>query len=77
VSKVTRKGQVTIPKQIREVLDARPGSRVEFVVETGTVKLVKVKEERDPLSEAIGLFDDVEVWKRKRTEDVMRELRGR
>jgi len=77
MSKVTRKGQVTIPKPIREVLDARPGSRVEFVVEAGTVKLVKAKEERDPLSEAIGLFDDVELWKRRRTEEIMRELRGR
>lgn len=36
---VTRKGQVTLPKPIRDALGLSPGSRVEFVVENGRVIL--------------------------------------
>ena len=32
-STITRKGQVTIPKRIREVLRLKPGDQVDFVVE--------------------------------------------
>ena len=32
MSTVTVKGQVTIPKPIREVLDIRPGSAVDFIM---------------------------------------------
>ena len=38
---VTAKGQVTIPKQVREALGLRPGSHVEFVIEPGRVILKK------------------------------------
>ena len=36
---VTSKGQVTIPKKVREALDLRPGSEVDFVLEDGKVVL--------------------------------------
>jgi len=77
LSTVTRKGQVTIPKGVREALGAKPGDRVEFIVEAGSVKLIKVEEERDPLMGAVGLFEEVELWKGRRSEEIMRELRGR
>jgi len=77
LSTVTRKGQVTIPKEVREALGARPGDRVEFILEAGSVKLVKVEEERDPLMVAVGLFEDVELWKGRRSGELMKELRGR
>ncbi|MCV0394110.1 MAG: AbrB/MazE/SpoVT family DNA-binding domain-containing protein [Rhizobiaceae bacterium] len=41
--RVTSKGQVTIPKEIRDHLGIEPGSEVEFVVEEGkeaTLRLV-------------------------------------
>jgi AbrB family looped-hinge helix DNA binding protein len=41
--KVTTKGQVTIPLEIREELNIQPGSEVEFVVEGDIVKLMPVK----------------------------------
>lgn len=45
--RVTSKGQVTIPKEIREGLGIKPGSDVEFVREpTGTVEL-RVKRGED------------------------------
>ena len=34
------KGQITIPKEIREVLGVTSGDRVTFVVENGTVRLI-------------------------------------
>jgi len=41
--RVTTKGQVTIPLEIREQLSIHPGTDVEFVVEGNVVKLVPVK----------------------------------
>ncbi len=41
--RVTTKGQVTIPQEIREKLGIFPGTEVEFVVRGGSVKLIKVK----------------------------------
>ncbi len=44
---VTSKGQVTIPKDIRERLKIRPNDQVDFVEEKGRVFLVAVKTLRD------------------------------
>lgn len=41
--KVTTKGQVTIPMEIREQLNIHPGAEVEFSVEGNAVKMVPVK----------------------------------
>jgi len=40
--KITTKGQVTIPVEIREQLNMQPGSEVEFVVESNTLTIVPV-----------------------------------
>ena len=39
-AKVMAKGQVTIPKDIREILGIASGDRVTFVVENGNVRLI-------------------------------------
>lgn len=39
-AKVMSKGQVTIPKDVRDVLGIESGDRVTFVVENGTVRIV-------------------------------------
>lgn len=41
--RVTTKGQVTIPQDIREKLGITPGTEVDFVEEEGRVHLVKRK----------------------------------
>lgn len=47
--RVTSKGQVTIPKAIRETLGIEPGSEVEFVKDGSIVKLVAANERKfDP-----------------------------
>lgn len=42
--RVTEKGQVTIPKEIRDRLGIVPGSEVEFIAKDDAALLVKVKE---------------------------------
>ncbi len=39
-AKVMSKGQVTIPKDIRDVLGVASGDRITFIVEGGTVRIV-------------------------------------
>jgi AbrB family looped-hinge helix DNA binding protein len=46
---VTSKGQVTIPKAVRDLLGLKPGNSVAFeLAEDGRVVLVKVGGERPP-----------------------------
>ena len=58
---VTSKGQVTIPKTIREVLNIHAKDRVEFVREGNRVLLVRIKTCKDLRgavpSEGKALFD--------------------
>ena len=39
-AKVMAKGQITIPKDVREVLGVSSGDRVSFIVEGNTVRMV-------------------------------------
>ncbi len=41
---ITSKGQITLPKALRDMLHLEPGDRVEFIVETdGVVRMVPRK----------------------------------
>jgi AbrB family looped-hinge helix DNA binding protein len=52
--RITSKGQVTIPQDIREKLGLLPETEVEFLVEGNTVKIVKVRaRKREGRGEAI------------------------
>ncbi len=56
-SSVSSKGQVTIPKAVREHLRVEPGSAVEFVIAPdGTVVLRKYHESARPLRGALRQF---------------------
>lgn len=39
-SKVTSKGQTTIPQEVREYLKLKPGDRINYVLENGLVRLI-------------------------------------
>lgn len=75
--KITSKGQVTIPKEIRDEFGLLPGTEVEFVAEGTEVKVRKVKGGRtrgqeivDHLRQANG--GDIPLT----TEEIMRMTRG-
>lgn len=68
--RVTQKGQVTIPKDIREELGIKPGSSVRFRVVEGKCLMEKeVKESK--IDKWVGYLKGT-----KRTDELIEELRG-
>lgn len=70
LAKVAERGQVTIPKALRERLGIASGTVLDFEAENG--RLVAVKAERvDELEALYGRFG-----KGRRTDDLVKALRG-
>jgi AbrB family looped-hinge helix DNA binding protein len=69
--KVTTKGQVTIPKEVREAMGIDPGDEVEFV-ETEDGYVLRKRVEENPFERWRGTLETG-----RPTEDVVAELRGR
>ncbi len=69
--KVTKQGQVTIPRELRKQLGFLPETEVEFIVEGSTIRLVrKLKKPADALNAIYGRKSFV-----KSTDELMRMLR--
>jgi AbrB family looped-hinge helix DNA binding protein len=67
---VSEKGQVTIPKRLRDRLGIKPGQTLEFEAQRG--KLVARKAEAvDPVDAAFGVFQSDEA-----TDDFIDRIRG-
>ena len=67
--KVSEKGQVTIPKEVRELLGIHPGDEVEFEKKNGDIKIIKKVDDK--------VFDKYVGYLGKgKTDKVIRELRG-
>jgi AbrB family looped-hinge helix DNA binding protein len=43
-TKITSKGQATIPKSVREIIGVEPGDKISFVVRNETVEIVSASE---------------------------------
>lgn len=71
--KVTSKGQVTIPKQIRAVLSIKTGDEVSFDVRAGKVVLKKKPASPQNFRRYVGYLSHL---KGKRPDDIIDELRG-
>jgi len=71
-AKVTSKGQVTIPKKIREKLGVSPGEGVGFEEKNG-VMLIKKAVTRSPFDKWVGKLKHL---KGKRSDDLVKEARG-
>jgi antitoxin PrlF len=69
-SRVSEKGQVTIPKPMRERLGIRAGEAVEFREERGRLILEKAMA-RDALDELYGVLD-----LGRGTDEFVKDLRG-
>jgi len=74
--KVTSKGQVTIPKAIRDSLGILPGTEVELVEADGEVRVRKVKGRRRRGEEFIAHLREAGKNYTMTTEEVMRLTRG-
>ncbi len=51
--RVTEKGQVTIPKNVRSNLGIEPGSEVEFVLREGEAVLRRIEPSREEVDRAV------------------------
>ncbi|UUY03229.1 AbrB/MazE/SpoVT family DNA-binding domain-containing protein [Svornostia abyssi] len=67
---VSEKGQVTIPKPLRERLGIAPGQVLEFEAEQGRLVATK-RQDRDPITDSFGVLDLP-----GRTDDLIEEMRG-
>ena len=79
-AKVMAKGQVTIPKDVREVLGVTSGDRISFIVEKNTVRIVNsavytmqvLQQEMEKDAERAGIHSEDDVMamvKELRNED--------
>ena len=51
-SSITKKGQTTLPKPVREMLGVQAGDRVRYVIADGEVRLLPVR----PISRLYGVL---------------------
>lgn len=70
-SVVSERGQVTIPKAIRDRLGIRPGTELDFEAERGRLVARKLNAE-DPVDAVWGILRDP-----GSTDEVMERLRGK
>jgi antitoxin PrlF len=78
-TRITVKGQVTIPKRIRELLQLSPGEWVEFEINTRGEILLRKAQERPARSErrrARPVQPRVEAQMRRRAAELLALLRG-
>jgi AbrB family looped-hinge helix DNA binding protein len=57
MSKITQKGQVTIPKHIRSLLELGPSDEVEFVLNGNEVTIRKKQGSIDNLHKYVGFLE--------------------
>ena len=69
-ARVSEKGQVTIPKRLRDRLGIRPGQVLDFHEERGKLVVVKT-ETRDPVTQVYGA-----AVLEARTDELVKRMRG-
>ena len=72
IARVTSKGQVTIPKKVRERLGVHPGEDVGFEEKDGLLVVSKVVT-KSPFDKWVGKLKHL---KGKRSDDLVKEARG-
>jgi antitoxin PrlF len=72
VAKVTSKGQVTIPKRVREKLGVQPGEDVGFEEKDGVI-FIKKALTKSPFDKWVGKLKHL---KGQRSDDLVRDVRG-
>lgn len=72
VAKVTSKGQVTIPKKVREKLGVHPGEDLGFEEKNGLIYIQKTVK-KSPFDKWVGRLTHLEG---QQSDDLVKELRG-
>lgn len=72
VSKLSAKGQITIPAKIRSALGTRPGDLIAYQMEGKTVRLKKV----EPFDAAYhaAVAENLDEWNSPEDEEAFRDL---
>jgi AbrB family looped-hinge helix DNA binding protein len=71
-AKITSKGQITIPKKVREKLGVHPGETIGFEEKNGVLIVTKVVV-KSPFDKWVGKLKHL---KGKRSDDLVKEARG-
>lgn len=77
-SKISKKGQITIPKDVREKLGLKVGDKVVFESISKGI-LIRKKEGADIhklLNEITGIWKDHPLFKNKTTKEIIEMIRG-
>lgn len=74
--KITSKGQVTIPKEIRDRLGLLPGTEVEFIEENGEARVRKARDGRRRGEEFIAHLREAGKNFTMTTDEIMKLTRG-
>ena len=71
-SRLSSKGQVTIPKEVRDQIGAKPGDAIQYEVEDGAVILTRV----EPFDVAFhtALSQTLDEWNTPQDEEAFRDL---
>lgn len=70
--KITSKGQVTIPKEVRDKLGIRPGEDLVFEEKNGTFYIRKSLK-KSPFDKWVGRLKK---YRRQKTDEIIKDLRG-
>lgn len=70
--KIGERGQITIPKKLREKYGLFPNIEVEFVSEETGIRIQKKTSHTSPVKEVYGILKKME-----KTDDYIEEIRGR
>lgn len=71
-AKITSKGQVTIPKKVRDRLGLSQGEKIQFHEEKG-IFYIKKSAKKSPFDKWVGSLKR----SKKKTDEIIEELRGR
>lgn len=72
VSRLSSKGQVTIPKEIRETVGLKPGDMITYEVQNGAITLTRM----EPFDAAFhaALSDTLDEWTSPDDDEAFRDL---
>jgi antitoxin PrlF len=74
-AKITSKGQITIPREVRRRLGVRAGDRLQFEEDGNGVRVTAIRKE-SPFAKFMGIGNPGIGKGRKSVQKWMRELRG-